>query len=126
MAIDVLIAYTPDIHAPPSVSGGAEDRFMTFFNLGTASRRLTGDDQIQFVSLAIFGYQSIDASGVGTDNTGNVYIGGLDYNGGKILPSVVTPGGEIVINAPVGKSFHLTDLWVKADTGTDGLVIELS
>lgn len=126
MAVDVLTAYAPDIHAPPSVSGNGGERFFVFGALGTAPRRLTGDTSLQFVSAAFYGYRSVDANGTPTANVADVLIGGVDSNGNEILPNTVTTGGQVIINAPIGKSFHLNDVWVKATNGSDGLVVELA
>lgn len=126
MAIDVISAYIPDIHAPPSVSGGSEDQFMIFQALGTAPRQVTSDDSIQFTVAAFYGYSTVDSDGVPTDNADDVHIGGLAIDGNEILPNTVSPGGEVIIQAPVGKSFHLSDVWIKADNGADGLIVELA
>lgn len=126
MAIKVLTAYIPNISGPPSVSGGGKDKFSIFEALGTATRALTSDTSVQFESAAFYGYKSVDGDGIPVDNTADVLIGGLDASGNPLLLNTITPGGQVVINAPGEESLHLSEVWVKAADATDGVAVEIS
>lgn len=126
MAIDVLTPYIPNIGGPPSVSGGGTNKFSIYEALGTAPRALTSDPYIQFESAAFYGFKSVGADGIPVDNTGDVYIGGLDASGNPIFPNIIPPGGQVVINAPGEESLHLNSVWVKAEDADDGVAVEIS
>lgn len=56
-----------------------------------------------------------------TDNTGNVWIGFSSTNDTQM--ALITSGGSVVIEAPDGYFYDMTNIWLDVATTNDGVMV---
>lgn len=124
MAIDELIAYTPNISGPPPASGAGKNLAFFFSLPDTDVHQIDPEEEVRWRTATLYGAKSYDpTTGDTTDNDGTVTVGVLDASGGNVLPEEIPSGGEIQYNAPLGQTYSLRDLRFRATTAGDGVLI---
>lgn len=125
MAVDELIAYTPNISGPRDASG--RNRVFHFVLPDTSVHQVDPEIEVRWRVATLYGYKGYNSStGATTNNTGSVFVGELDDKGGVVTPEEVPSGSGLQFNAPQGQSYSLRDLRFRAATAGDGILIVFS
>lgn len=125
MAVDELIAYTPNISGPRDASG--RNRVFHFVLSDTNVHQVDPEIEVRWRVATLYGVKSYNSTtGAVTNNTGSVFVGTLDDRAGVVTPEEIPAGSGLQYNAPQGQSYTLRDLRFRAATAGDGVLIVYS
>jgi hypothetical protein len=82
---------------------------------------------VYFRTAEIYPYKDVSETAAPTPNVGDVYIGWPDIVGNKfVTDQLAAGGGPLVIQAPPGQVYSLSDIYVLADTTDDNVYVRYS